>query len=251
MENTNDNEVVSSEVGGGEKKGGKRNLILIIIIAIIIIGVGAYLIFGKEKISGLLVKAESVATVNGVDILKKSYDLQYANTLATYKAQGVDVGTDPAKLAEVKKQVLDNLINSELLLQGAKTAGIKSDPVEEEKQFQAILTQIGGADKLKVELEKNNVTEAEVKEDIQKQFIIQSYLSKNIDTSSVVVTDAEIKLAYDQFVKIQKDSGQKTIPTLKELSPEIKQYITSNKQQALVSNFISTLKAKADIKTSI
>lgn len=188
----------------------------------------------------------SIATVNGVVIPKATYDTQLQGAIANYKAQGINV-EDPNTLNEIKKQILSNLVNNELLSQTVAAAGIKSNPEEVEKQYQVLLVQTGGADKLKEELAKNNLTDALLRENIAKQLAIQAYLAQNVDMSSVAVNDKEVENFYAEFSKSQKDKGQ-AVPALKEVSEQIKQQLVSNKQQALVSAFLEELQKKSKIE---
>ncbi|MFA5791842.1 MAG: SurA N-terminal domain-containing protein [Candidatus Paceibacterota bacterium] len=225
----------------------RKNIASIVVLILAILIIGGYFVFGKNKTNNI---APSVAIVNGAPILKTAYDTALTNSLALYKTEGIDT-EDATKLSQIKTQVLDNLINNELLLQGVSNAGIKTTSEEIEKQFQLILTQSGGKDKFQAELIKNNLTETQLRENISKQITIQTYLLQNIDTKSINVSEAEIEQLYADYSKIQKDSGQKDVPALKDLSEEIKQQIISNKQQVLVGNFISSLRAKAKIEKTI
>lgn len=191
-------------------------------------------------------KAENVATVNQVAISKKTYDKQVDFVVASYKAQGIEV-TSESELSQVKKQVLEDLISEELLVQGASSAGIKITADDVEKQYQAILTGSGGADKLAAELAKNNLTEADLRENISKQMAIQEYLSQNIDVASITVTDSEVAKFYEDYSIAQKAAGQNSLPALKDISEEIRQQLLSNKRQALITDFIASLNTKAKI----
>lgn len=244
MENEENVNVIASS---GSKK---RKMWPIVVLVLVILLVAGYFVFGKGKIGNLSSQVQSVATVNGVAILKSDYDTQYANAISTYKTQGVDV-TSTTTLDQIKTQVLNNLINNELVNQGAIAAGIKPTDADVEKQYQTVLTQVGGAENLKTELAKVNMTDAQLRINIGKQLAAQTYLLQNIDVKSITASDAEIAQFYADYSKQQLASGQKTVPALKTLSDQIKQQIISNKEQTLITNFIATLKAKANIVTKI
>ncbi len=238
-----------------ENTGSKVKDVSIIVLVLAVLVMGGYLISSKTGGAEKMAKVEpakvaSVATVNGTAILKDVFDTQLAAAVTAYKAQGVDV-TDATKLATIKTEVLTNLTNNELVNQAIVAAGIKATPEEVEKQFQALLTQAGGADKMKEELAKSNLTEAQLRENIAKQIATQTYLLQNIDTKSITVTDAEIAAFYADYSKAQTTAGAKTIPAQKDISVQIKQQITLNKQQALVKTFVDSLRAKAKIETTI
>ncbi|MEQ1500109.1 MAG: SurA N-terminal domain-containing protein [Parcubacteria group bacterium] len=222
----------------------RDKIIGIVLVVLVVAGVAVYGFKKGPKETAVATKTETVAKVNGIEITKATYESQLASTISTLKTQGVDT-EKTENLAQIKTQVLDDLINNELVKQEIEKSGITASPEEVEKQFQAIVTQLGGADKLKTQLETAKLTEAQLRENLAKQIAVQAYLLKNIDTASVTVTDAEIKKFYDDNVK-----GQAKAPALKEVSDQIKQQITTNKQQVLVNALIASLKTKATIEKS-
>ncbi|MHB0978092.1 MAG: SurA N-terminal domain-containing protein [Minisyncoccota bacterium] len=225
-----------------------KNVIISVLVVIVLVAAGYLLLNRKtDTVKPVEQKTDAVATVNGVAIPKAAFDAQLATALTNVKAQGVDV-TDAAKLAQIKTQVLDDLIGNELINQGVAKAGIQVTPAEVETQYQAILKQAGSAEALAAELTKNNLTEAQFRENISKQLAVQAYLLQNIDVKSITVSDAEIAQFYADYSKAQKDAGQKTVPALKELSEQIKQQITTNKQQTLIVNFVASLRAAAKVE---
>ncbi|MFA6353745.1 MAG: SurA N-terminal domain-containing protein [Candidatus Paceibacterota bacterium] len=230
----------------------KNKIIPIIVLVLVILAIVGYFVFGKNKIQiPINNNVASVANVNGDIITKADYETQLANSLDLYKTQGVDV-TDVTKLSQIKTQVLDNLIADKLISQGVEASGIKVTAEEIEKQFQIILTQLGGADALKAELVKNKLTEAQLRDNISKQLAAQQYLLQNIDTKSIIVSDAEIAQLYTDYSKEQKAKNAKAVvPALKDISNQIKQNIISNKQQVLVVDFIASLRAKAKIEITL
>lgn len=224
----------------------KEKIISIGAVVLVVGAIALYGFFGTKKSDKTPVVAEapSVAKVNGVAIPKATFDTQLASALAAYKAQGIDVDKEE-NLTLVKNQVLNDLISNELVMQGIAKAGIKPTAQEVEVQFQAVLTQAGGADKLKTQLVTANLTEEQLRENLSRQLAVQAYLVKNVDISSITVTDAEIATFYKDNVSTQKDA-----PKLKDVSEQIKQQLLNTKQQELINKFVESLKAGAQIETS-
>ena len=222
----------------------KEKILSIAIVVVVIGAIVGFSVYGlnKNKKVETPVVVTAAATVNGEDILQSDFDTQYATALASLKAQGSDA-TSTEAVATLKKQVLDGLISNKLVAQGIVSSGIKVAPEDVEKQYQAILTQAGGAEKLAEQLKTANLTEAQLRTNITNQLAIQSFLLKNVDISTATATEAEIKKFYDDNVK-----GQKNPPAYKDVKEQIKQQIINNKQQLLVNAFIESLKAKAIIK---
>ncbi len=225
--------------------------IVSMVVAVVVLALAGYFVFRGDKNETVTPPVvESVATVNGVAIPKSNYETQLANSIASLKTQGVD--TENAEtLAKIRTQVLDDMINNELVNQGIAAAGITVNPADVDKQIQTITEQAGGVEKLQGELVKANLTEAQLRENVSRQLAIQTYLAANVNVAGITVTDAEVSQFYADYSKSQKDAGVKTVPPLKELTSQIKQQITLNKQQALVNEFITSLRNKAQIVKSI
>ncbi len=230
-----------------ESKGSMTKIIGAVVVVAVLIG-GGYLYFTKNKTGQeqVAVVKETVAKVNGIEITKEAYDAQLASSIASLKAQGVADADSTEKLPALRTQVLSDMVSNELVNQGIKAAGIVATQAEVDAQYQALVTQLGGADKLKAEMDKAGLTDAKLRENITRQVAVQKYLLANINVASIAVTDAEIKKFYDDNSK-----GQTGVPPLKDLSAQIKNQLTQQKQQILISAFIDTLKAKAQIETTL
>ena len=139
---------------------------------------------------------------------------------------------------------MGGLIDNELVSQKILEAGIKINSEEIERQFQSILTQTGGIEGLNAELAKNNITEEQLRENISKQLAAQAYLTQNVDMKSITVSDDEVVQFYSNYSKTQE-----SVPTLEEIGAQIKQQIVLNKQQAMVKEFIASLRTGAKIET--
>lgn len=225
----------------------KEKVISIVVLILVVIGVVGFAVYGKDKSDTQQVATTdtAVATVNGVEIKKSVFDTQFAAAIASLSGQGVDT-TSTSSVATIKGQVLDNLIANELVNQGVAKAGVKASDADVEAQFQALVTQAGDAQKFAEQLKTANLTEAQLRTNISTQLAIQAYLLQNINASSTAVTDAEIKKFYDDNTK-----GQTGVPALKDVSAQIKQQLTLNKQQALVNEFIAKLRASATVQTNL
>jgi len=220
----------------------KEKLVSVIVVLLVLGAIG-YGVFGMNKPAVTTTPAvANVATVNGVAITQTVYDAQLQTTLTTFKQQGLDT-EKPENLKLIREQVLNDLIGNELVMQEINKLGLKATVEEVNAQFQAVLTQAGGADKLNAELVKANITEAQFKENIARQIVIQKYLTQNIDTSSIKVTAAEI----EQFYK-DNGGGAEGSPKLADVKAQIEQQLIANKQQVLVANFVAALRAKAAVE---
>lgn len=230
------------------------------VLALVIVGVGGYMVLGKKNATTTpaVATVESVAKVNGVEITKTDYDNQLAASITALKNQGVDTNASTTMEA-IKTQVLNDLINNELVNQGVKAAGISATAEEVNTQLQALIAQLGGADKLAEQLKTVNLTEEKLKENLAKQLAAQKYLLANIDQATIVVTDAEVKKAYDDAVAAQKEADKslpkdqkpQPIPALKDVEANIKQQLSLQKQQVAAAAFVQQLREKAQVETTL
>ncbi len=215
------------------------NLPMVLFVVLLLLTVGYFFINSDKKIDG-------VAEVNGVSISSIDYDTQLNFVLESYKGQGDLVNED--NLLRIRKEVLDNLINAELLSQNAIASGVEVDTEDVEKQFELILTQAGGSENFASELAKNNLTEEQVRNNIIKQFTIDKYVLQNINLDSVVVDEEEIKQFYSEYVKAQEGIRHEDLPEIEEVKEQIRQEILNNKKQNLLFEFIGSLREKAKIE---
>lgn len=223
----------------------KEKIIAGVVVLVVLVGIG-YSYMGKTKkpVTAEAPKVESIAKVNGVDITKSAYDSQLAATITSLKSQGVNTD-DATQLSAIKTQVLNDLIGTELVNQAVKASGVTATAEEVEKQIQAIIAQVGGADKLPAELAKANLTEAQLRENVAKQLAAQKYLLSKIDISTATASDAEVTKFYNDNVK-----GKAGAPALKDITAQIKQQIINTKQQQLLVAFIQTLRQTAKVETT-
>ena len=225
----------------------KEKIISIIVVVIVFAGIAYFGLSKSGKISSLskvAKPADNVALVNGAPITRADFNSQFAIATTTLAGQGVDV-TNPDKIAEIKTQVLDNLINNELVSQAIAKTGIKTTDAEVEVEYQNVLKEAGSKEQLKVQMDKINLSETQLRINITKQLTVQKYLLQNIDISTATTTSAEIKKLYDESIK-----GVAKPPKLKDVTEQVRQQIINNKQQVLINTFISALRTKATISTS-
>ncbi len=223
----------------------KEKIIAGVVAVVIVAGGVGYMVYGKSNKEVAVVQpVEKVATVNGVEIAKSAYESQLASAITTLKARGVNTD-DATQLTQIKNQVLTDLINNEVLNQAVKASGVTATADEVEKQVQALVAQVGGADKFAGELVKANLTEAQLRDNISKQLAAQKYLLTKVDVSKAVASEEEITKFYNDNVK-----GQTGAPALKDVKEQIRQQIVNTKQQQLVLAYVETLKVGAKIETS-
>jgi peptidyl-prolyl cis-trans isomerase C len=150
----------------------------------------------------LAAEADKIAIVNGKAISKDTYEKEISRIKNQIIAQGNQV-TEPG-MAEIKKQVLDNLISMELLYQTCLEKGITADQKTVDDEWTKVKSGYPDETQFKKALTDLNVTEETVKDQIKKGLTINNYIEKNF-AEKTVIPESEAKTFYDnnatKFVK--------------------------------------------------
>lgn len=228
----------SSNVSGVKK----YKTILLGLLAVVIVAGIAYSAMNVSRVSDN--KDSIAAKVNGENVLQSELQQRFDQETQRAISQGVEVDTNnPVITAQVKSRILEDIINTKLLLQAAKESGVKIDSGAVNSKITLVEQQVGGKEALLAELLKVEMDENEFREEVLNQLTIQQYLLENIDVDLIVVTDEDIALAYEQASAVQEN-----MPPLSEIKEQINSQLVGEKQQELLSTLIESLRAKAEIE---
>lgn len=183
------------------------------------------------------------ATVNGVGISKEKYEQNLAQIKIGYESQGYDMSS-PEIATEIQEQAIQTLINTEVLTQAAKKAGINVTDEQIEARYSEVETGLGGNEALIAKMAELGVTEESLRADIYGELLIQTFLEEAVDYSSVNVTEEQIKAVYDQAVSLNPGAQ---IPPYEDVAEQIKLELESSEKQQLVAGFVNTLREQAEI----
>ena len=124
------------------------------------LALGALLCFGSAAGWAQDIPA---ARVNGVAIDLREVEAGFADVLKEKGLHLLQV-RNPAKVKQMKHEVLDRLIDEELLWQAAEKAGQVADERAIDDAFAAAAESAKGADKLRLKLAQEDISEAEYRE---------------------------------------------------------------------------------------
>jgi hypothetical protein len=237
----------------------KQMLIQYGIATLVILIMGAGLVYALEqqgrmntgifdKISAMVNPEPAAAIVNGTKITQSDYNKNLTQLQNAATAQGSDV-TDETIQAEIKKQAIDVLVNTELLRQEAYAEGALVTDEQIEARYQEIVTSIGGEEELATKMAELGITEEALRKDIEGEILIQGHLSKAVDTSKIAVTEKELADAYAQISGTAATGV--TIPPLAEIKTQLETQLKTNKEQELVNEYITKLREGASIEILI
>lgn len=176
-----------------------------------------------------------VAEVNGEEILLG--EVQEAQ--AVIQAQSGQMVQESA--------LLDQLVTKELLLQEADDRGVSVTRQEAQSSLEQQITQNGMTiDQFKQRLQSQDSTYDETLALYQDQITIDALLQEEIASTEVTVSDSEAQTFFDENIdSIKNQLGEDA--AFEDVSDLIKNTITQQKQQGIVTDFISQLKSDAEI----
>ena len=229
--------------------------VIVVVIAIVFVfwGVGAKL---KDN-------PNAIAVVNGKEVAYREFQQSYERAVENYKQQfGGQMPQGFLESIGLKEQVLNQLIQSELLRQGAEKIGvmISKEATQRAIQEMAVFNKNGQFDlaNYKTVLERNRLSPTAFEAGIQNDLFINRVVGalrsfSNISGQEVQnwidYTDQEIKLAYSVF------RGENYISQVKFVEDELQAWYATNKHnyksppqnklQFLFFNFADDLKQVA------
>ncbi|TVQ20726.1 MAG: hypothetical protein EA382_14555 [Spirochaetaceae bacterium] len=136
-----------------------------------------------------------VARVNGVGILRSDFDNAVQVTIQRFAMQGQTV--QEPDIDQLRAEVLEQLIAEELLYQDALARSLTLNKTQVDQQFQQIRDQFSTEEQWNQALEQNNTTAAELREQIERNSLIQQVIATVVGQTPPEVTTAEIRTFYD------------------------------------------------------
>jgi peptidyl-prolyl cis-trans isomerase C len=112
-----------------------------------------------------------------------------------------------SQLPEVKKGVIESLINQELLYQESQNESIKVEDKEIDEQIDALKKRFPSEKEYNTALAKMNLSEAEIKSQITKGLAIQQFIDTKF-VQKITVSDDETKAHYNNNLKMFKQPEQ-------------------------------------------
>ncbi|VVB86877.1 Chaperone SurA [uncultured archaeon] len=150
-----------------------------------------------------------------------------------------------------KDQVLEAIVDQKLLLQEADKNKIAATDEEVNKYLGQVRTSSGlDENALNKEISKSGYTIDEYKNNIKEMLTESKLLNQELDLKNAQASEADvnnfIQKNKDEFQDVFSEGNNTDIESL--VKNRVKQKLTREKQQALVKNYIESLRQKANIK---
>ena len=187
-------------------------------------------------------KDEMVATVNGEEILKKDYETQLKTSKAYFQQQGMNLDDlDSKTQEEFEQSVLDQLINTKLILQTAQKEGITIEQNEINSEVDKMKSQYEDTMKYQEALKENQLTEETVKEEIRDQLILTKFIDNKI--GKITVSEDEVQSTYKLYKKQIESQGQE-LPDqdFNTVKPQMEQQAIVQKKNEKIGELIESLR---------
>jgi foldase protein PrsA len=192
---------------------------------------------GSSTNPDVQVPAGAVAVIDGTAITKTDYDRLFAQAQKAYEAQGRSFPqTGTAEYEQLKSQTVQFLIDRQIREKEAAALGIKVTDQDVTDRLNDLKQQYFNGDEKKYqdELEKQGVTEEDVRADLRAQLISQKIFAQV--NEGVTITDAEVQQYYDD------NKAQFTTPE----SREVAHILVAPKDKALAEDIYQQLQNGAD-----
>ena len=176
----------------------------------------------KEASSG-----KEAASVNGIPISKSQYERELSGFQKRAEQKGRQLSD--ADIVTVKKRILENLIDAELLYQQSQKQKVKVDEQAVNEQFETIKKRFPDEAAYKKALEGMGVSEKEIRTQIQRGLAINQLLDTDV-RPKITVTEEESKKFYNDNPNLfQQPEQAKASHILIKVAPNAEE---SQKKQA-------------------
>ncbi len=137
--------------------------------------------------------ADKVAVVNDTVISQADFNKEFEPLLKRLALQRQKPEGD--ELEKLRKEVLENLINRELLFQEARKKGITVDDGAVEEEFAQLKKQFQNEEHFQQTMDQMEITQDSLKAQIRQRLVIQKLIEEHV-AKDVAVSDAEAKAFY-------------------------------------------------------
>ncbi|GAG80552.1 unnamed protein product [marine sediment metagenome] len=167
----------------------------IIILLVAFFGISIFYGLGQYRSSGGQKRTYYIAEVNESGITSDQLQKTFLNAISRYDDTALS-GLDQSAIVSFKKNILDQLINYELFYQQAQKEKIKISNDDINLEIDKIKDNFSSPEEFNEALKANNITPAQLKEDIKRQLMINSILEET--RNQISISDEELLEYYNE-----------------------------------------------------
>lgn len=142
-------------------------------------------------------KEPAAAIVNGERILMSAVD----SKIQAAVRWNPGLGSDIESLRKMRKDILNDLINEELVIQEGRKAGLKPYEIEISTELEKIKQRFPSEDSFQKKLKQDKLTEEKLNKIIERALIGKKVIDIKIEPTAKPVTDEDIVAFYEENKK--------------------------------------------------
>ncbi len=162
----------------------------------------------------------TVATVNDQAVMLSEFLKNAEPILEQFKKGSPSVEQTPERIADIKKRVLDQMVDDRLLVQEAKRKNVRVSQLEVDEGVKKVRTRFPTEAEFNAEMKKEGMNNEEFRKHIQDQLSTIKLIDQEVKAKVPPPTDEEIKALFDTLDALIKDKpipGSHTASELEEL----------------------------------
>jgi peptidyl-prolyl cis-trans isomerase SurA len=193
-----------------------------------------------------------VAEVNGEEVTKDEFVPIYEATFQQASAQAQMDGQAPDEEA-LRKQAVDDLVDTELLAQEAESRGItvSDDAVDAELETLAEQNQMGSAEELLEAVEKQGLSQEQARAQVETQVMVEQLVAD--EDGPIEPSEKELRALYAQVKQQQAQSGQKgqSVPPFAQVRDQLAEQARTQQVGEVAGSMLEDLRKDADITINL
>ncbi len=176
-----------------------------LVMALALVSFALPALAAQKQISKDKVAADEVAAVNGSVITRTDFDAEMSRIHQQFRSTRQPLSG--IRLSEIKKEVLENLIDRELLYQMSQKKEIKIDESVINEQLAALKKRFPNEAEFNNALSKINLSEASMKSQLKQNAAVKELVDKEF-AQKITISDKESKTHYESNPDLFKQPEQ-------------------------------------------
>ncbi|MEW6040859.1 MAG: peptidylprolyl isomerase [Elusimicrobiota bacterium] len=170
----------------------KKFKLLLLLPSVIFYGYST--VFSETKVLD-----KTIATVNGENILLSEFNKIADPIIEQYRQLAPKNEFSTEKVAELKKKVLDQMIDDRLIIQEAKAKKTRVTKRELDNGIAKVKSRFESDDEFQTELRKEGITEEKFQKRIEEQLMAMQLIDAEVKSKIEIPEDDEAKKVYDNL----------------------------------------------------
>lgn len=210
----------------------------LIVIVLLVLGGAGYYVYANQFAHGGV-----IGTVDGKKIYRDDFDQTVRTIEEGARQQNIDT-TDASIRAEIEKQAFQTVVDNTILRNAAKAAGATATKEEVQAKYDELVAQVGGQEELTRQLAEIDLTDADLRKNIEDRVLVDNYLVMTTDIETLTVTEEEITAFLASI-------DTTDLPPLEEIRPQVEAQVLMQKQQQLLAQLMEDLRSKAVVENKM